>query len=280
MLSGDEARRLEPALRCVGALRSPSTGVVDAAALVMALQGDVAALGGLVVPNYTVQRIDPDGADGFVKVATQAGEFDFDAVINCAGLYAVDVAGSVLPGSSALAAAQAESDVSGAQVVAPAGGSNSSNLGVKARFAKGNYFKLQGVKAPFKRLIYPVPEVGGLGVHVTIDVTGQARFGPDVEWLPEGTAPEAIDWAVNAERASGFYAAIRTYWPGLPDGSLVPDYAGVRPKLEGETDFVVLGRKHHGMRNVVHALGIESPGLTSSLALGKLLADTLEQQVA
>jgi L-2-hydroxyglutarate oxidase LhgO len=114
---------------------------------------------------------------------------------------------------------------------------------------------------------------------VTIDVTGQARFGPDVEWLPEGTSPDAIDWAVDPERASGFYAAIRTYWPGLPDGSLVPDYAGVRPKLEGETDFVVLGRKQHGMRNVVHALGIESPGLTSSLALGKLLADTLEQQL-
>lgn len=144
------------------------------------------------------------------------------------------------------------------------------------RYAKGSYFKLSGVRPPFHTLVYPVPEPGGLGVHATIDLAGAVRFGPDVEWVGG-----ADDFTVDEARANHFYARIRAYWPGLPDGALVGDYAGIRPKIADPRtgqiipDFVVSGAAQHGMPNLVNLFGIESPGLTSSLALGEFVADSL-----
>jgi L-2-hydroxyglutarate oxidase LhgO len=139
-------------------------------------------------------------------------------------------------------------------------------------YAKGNYYSLSG-RSPFSRLVYPVPEPGGLGVHVTLDLAGQARFGPDVEWV------ERIDYAVDPKRAERFYAAIRRYWPGLPDGALAPGYAGIRPKTAGPgepaPDFALQGPRAHGVPGLVHLFGIESPGLTSSLALAAMVLDEL-----
>ena len=135
--------------------------------------------------------------------------------------------------------------------------------------AKGNYFSLAG-RAPFTRLIYPVPEQAGLGVHLTLDLGGQARFGPDVQWLAEGS-PDDIDYRVDASRADDFYAEIRRYWPDLRDGALQPAYSGVRPKLGGPgaaaADFVLQGPVEHGIAGLVNLFGIESPGLTASLAI-------------
>jgi len=139
----------------------------------------------------------------------------------------------------------------------------------RAWFAKGNYYALAG-RSPFTRLIYPVPEPGGLGVHLTLDLAGQARFGPDVEWL-DVDSPEAIDYTVDPARSAAFYAAIRRYWPGLKDGTLAPAYSGVRPKLQGPgapaSDFMLQGREAHGVAGLVNLFGIESPGLTASLAI-------------
>jgi L-2-hydroxyglutarate oxidase LhgO len=137
-------------------------------------------------------------------------------------------------------------------------------------YAKGNYYSLSG-RNPFSRLVYPVPEPGGLGVHVTLDLAGQARFGPDVEWIERIDGKET--YAVDPRRAERFYAAIRRYWPGLPDGALAPGYAGIRPKTAGPgepaPDFEVQGPREHGVPGLVHLFGIESPGLTSSLALAE-----------
>jgi L-2-hydroxyglutarate oxidase LhgO len=169
-------------------------------------------------------------------------------VINCAGLHAQEVAHRIdgVPKSSVPA----------------------------AYYAKGSYYVLQS-KTPFSRLVYPVPEPGGLGVHLTIDLQGQARFGPDVEWV------ERPDFTVDPRRAESFYAAIRRYWPGLPDGSLQPGYAGVRPKLSGPgepaADFLIQGPDIHGVPGLVNLYGIESPGLTASLAIAEYVADQVER---
>jgi L-2-hydroxyglutarate oxidase LhgO len=137
-------------------------------------------------------------------------------------------------------------------------------LAPRELYAKGNYYSLTR-RSPFSRLVYPVPEPGGLGVHVTLDMAGRMRFGPDVEWI------EQEDYDVDMARAAAFYARIRDYWPGLPDGGLVPDYCGIRPKLTGpkdpQADFMIEGPAQHGLAGLVHLFGIESPGLTSSLAI-------------
>ena len=147
----------------------------------------------------------------------------------------------------------------------------------RAWFAKGNYFALSR-RSPFTRLIYPVPEPGGLGVHLTLDLAGQARFGPDVEWL-DVASPDAIDYAVDPARAVPFYAAVRRYWPGLEDGALVPAYSGVRPKLQGPgaaaSDFMLQGPQAHGVPRLMNLFGIESPGLTASLAIAAAVAERL-----
>ncbi|MBV9568758.1 MAG: NAD(P)/FAD-dependent oxidoreductase [Hyphomicrobiales bacterium] len=240
-ISREEARALEPALACSGALLSPSTGIIDSHAYMLALLGDAQAHGAIIAYGSTVAggRVDGDGlvidvlSDGTVMSLAPR------LLVNCAGLEAQAIAGSIAGLS--------------AETIPP------------LRYAKGNYFQLLG-RAPFTRLIYPVPEPGGLGVHITIDLGGQAKFGPDVEWT------ERLDYTVDPARATRFYAAIRQYWPGLPDEALVPGYAGIRPKLTangGEgPDFVIQGKDAHGIAGLINLYGIESPGLTSSLAMG------------
>lgn len=244
LLTAAQARALEPALRCTAALMSGSTGIVDSHALMLALQGDFERAGGMLAFGAPVLG----GACGEDGIALQVGGAQPMAirarrVVNCAGLHAQRLA-------SALAG------------MPPAR--------VPPLFlAKGNYYGLAG-RAPFSRLVYPVPEPGGLGVHLTLDLAGQARFGPDVEWVP------AEDYRVDPGRADGFYGAIRRYWPGLPDGALQPAYAGIRPKVSGPgepaQDFVIQGPSAHGVAGLVNLFGIESPGLTASLAIGDAVA--------
>ncbi|MBI4984308.1 MAG: NAD(P)/FAD-dependent oxidoreductase [Rhodocyclales bacterium] len=243
-LTAAEAMALEPEVRCVAALLSPDTGIVDSHALMLALLGDaerhgaVLALrapvaGGAVLASGLVLDI---GGDAPLQLAART-------VINCAGLGAQRVAANL----RGLAAAH----------VPP------------LHLAKGNYFTLAG-RAPFSRLVYPVPEAGGLGVHLTLDLGGQARFGPDVEWIAHE------DYRVEPTRGDAFYAAIRRYWPRLPDGALQPGYAGIRPKLGGPqsaaADFRIDGPPQHGVAGLVNLFGIESPGLTSALALADYVA--------
>ena len=230
---------LEPDLVAVAALLSPSSGIIDSHALMLALQGDLEAAGGMIAFNTPVER-GAVTADGIVVHLGGAEPMEVLArtVVNAGGLAATRIARSL-------------------DGVPPA-------AVPEIRFAKGNYFRL-AAKSPFQRLVYPVPEVGGLGVHITLDLGGQARFGPDVEWI------ETIDYRVNPARAAPFYAAVRSYWPGLPDGALLPDYAGVRIKLvtaDGSAhDFRIDGPEVHGVPGLINLFGIESPGLTSCLAL-------------
>jgi len=243
-LDGDEARRLEPALAGVSALHSSITGIVDSHGLMLAYLGDLEAAGGALArssPLLAARVV----AGGFVlEVGGEAPmEVETRLLVNAAGLHAPSVAARI--------AALARKHVP------------------PPRYAKGNYYALAG-RAPFSRLVYPVPEPGGLGVHLTLDLAGQARFGPDVEWL-DVVDPDAIDYAVDPARARRFYAAIRRYWPALPDGALQPAYSGVRPKMQvpggPPADFAIEGPAVHGTAGLVNLFGIESPGLTSSLAI-------------
>ncbi|MGE5667500.1 MAG: NAD(P)/FAD-dependent oxidoreductase [Betaproteobacteria bacterium] len=240
---------LEPALSCVAALHSPSTGIVDSHQFMLALEGDARDAGAVFAFGSPVVGGDVTG-DGIGLVIGGAESMALCArsVVNCAGHDAPRVARSIagLPGISV----------------------------PRAFLCKGNYFRLSG-RSPFSRLVYPIPEAAGLGVHLTLDLGGQARFGPDVEWV------EAIDYAVDAARAARFYPAIRRYWPALPDGALVPDYAGIRPKIqapgEAARDFVIDGPREHGVAGLVNLFGIESPGLTASLAIAGYVAAKLDE---
>jgi L-2-hydroxyglutarate oxidase LhgO len=247
-LSGEEARALEPALRCCAALLSPSTGIVDSHGLMLGMQGDLEAAGGMVALGsaFAGAQVTAEG----LLVRVQSGAADLTEllareVINAAGLHACAVAGSI-------------QGLDPAQVP-------------QAHYAKGSYFALAG-RAPFRYLIYPAPQDAWLGVHLTLDLGGQARFGPDHEWL-DLPGPEAIDYRIEPERATAFYAEIRRYWPALPDESLRPDYSGVRPKIHGPgepaPDFRIDGPARHGVPGLVNLFGIESPGLTSALAIGE-----------
>ena len=244
-LSGAEARALEPALQTEAALWSSVTGIVDSHALMLAYLGDLENAGGGLVLRSPLLHASVRGEGGFVL---QVGgdsptEIETGVLVNAAGLQAPAVARRV----EGLAAAHVP----------------------RPYFAKGNYYALAG-RSPFSHLVYPVPVPGGLGVHLTLDLAGQARFGPDIEWL-NVTDPEDIDYAVDPARSAAFYAAIRAYWPGLPDGALAPAYSGVRPKLQGPgepvRDFMLQGPEAHGVAGLVNLFGIESPGLTSSLAI-------------
>lgn len=243
-LSGAEARELEPALHGEAALLSTTTGIIDSHALMLAYLGDLEnAGGGLVVRSPLEGAV--VCADGFVLRVGGAAplEIGTGVLINAAGLHAPSLARRI-------------------EGLDPA-------AVPRAWFAKGNYYALAG-RAPFRHLVYPVPEPGGLGVHLTIDLAGQARFGPDVEWL-DVDSPDAIDYAVDPARSALFYAAIRRYWPGLEDGALAPAYSGVRPRLQGPgapaSDFVLQGPQAHGVAGLVNLFGIESPGLTASPAI-------------
>jgi len=247
-LSAGEARAMEPALACVAAIHSPSTGIVDSHALMLALQGDLENAGGLVAFNTPVVSLAPT-RDGIVVRTADGTELLAQRVVNAAGHGAPLLAGK----TAGLRAVHVP----------------------KQYFAKGNYFTLAG-RSPFSRLIYPVPQHAGLGVHLTIDLGGQAKFGPDVEWVKS-----ADDLVVDPPRGDAFYAEVRKYWPELPDGSLQAGYAGIRPKISGPdeaaADFLIMGPNVHGVRGLVNLFGIESPGLTSSLAIGDHVAGLLHE---
>ncbi len=241
----DAVRAMEPAVACVGALHSPSTGVVDSHAFMLALLGDAESHGAMLAVLSRVER-SRVAADGRIELEIGGAEpmrLAARTVVNAAGLTAPSVARRI----EGFPAAKVPPEF----------------------YAKGNYYSLTG-RSPFSRLVYPVPEPGGLGVHVTIDLGGQARFGPDVEWI------DHIDYDVDPRRAERFYAAIRRYWPGLREGALAPGYAGIRPKIAGPKDpapdFVVQGPADHGVAGLVNLFGIESPGLTASLALAREVA--------
>lgn len=237
-LTRSEAVGMEPALSCLGALFSPSTSVIDSQGYMASLETEAAEMGVLFayqskLVGFAPGRSDDDHVLSVQHVPTgQVAEMRTKCLINCAGLGALELAQE--------------------QPVAPS---------PATPHCKANYFKTQQQRVPFSRLIYPLPEAHGLGVHLTIDVHGNARFGPDVEWT------SSIDYRVDPKRGPGFESLVRQYWPALVAGELVPDYAGFRPKFQ--PDFKVLQG-----RRVVHLLGIESPGLTSSLALAEHVATT------
>ncbi|MBS0579477.1 MAG: NAD(P)/FAD-dependent oxidoreductase [Proteobacteria bacterium] len=243
------ALALEPDLHCMAALWSPATGILDTAAYLLALQGELERAGGHIALDAPVVSGDcGQGGPIRLKVGHDSA-YDIEArvVINSAGLGAQRLARALRgldPGS-----------------IPP------------LHYAKGNYYGVDG-RVPFRHLIYPIPEDAGLGVHLTLDLGGRARFGPDVEWV------NSIDYQVDPSGSGRFYAAIRRYWPGLRDGSLRPDYAGIRPKLSGPgeeaQDFMIQGPGDHGIGGLVNLYGIESPGLTASLAIGDYVADLVE----
>jgi len=243
LLTCEQARSLEPQLECVAAVHSPSTGIVDSHALMLALQGDLEHAGGVVALNSPLALAEC-AQSAINLVANDGTRLQAQTVVNAAGLHAVALARRFAGLDPAL--------------VPP------------AYFAKGNYFTLSG-RSPFSRLIYPVPEAAGLGVHLTLDLGGQAKFGPDVQWVP---SPD--DLGVDPSRGDAFYAEVRKYWPALKDGALNPDYAGMRPKInaphEAAKDFLIQGPADHGVAGLVNLFGIESPGLTSALAIGDYVA--------
>jgi L-2-hydroxyglutarate oxidase LhgO len=249
LLTAPQAQALEPELACLGAVFSPSTGIVDSHALMLALQADLERAGGLVVCHSVVERLRVQSG-GIELQMLDGTRLLARTVVNAAGL-----------GACALA--------QHTEGLAPA-------LVPRPRWAKGSYFTLAG-RAPFQRLIYPAPEphLAGLGIHLTLDLGGQARFGPDVQWVD---APD--DLQVDTSRAEVFASEVRRYWPGLPADALQPGYAGIRPKISGPNeaaaDFVVQGLETHGVSGLVNLFGIESPGLTSCLALGALVAGRLQ----
>ena len=251
-LSAAQAQALEPALRCTAAFLSPSTGIVDSHGLMLALQGEAEDHGAMLAMHSPVGSVCAVGGGFELEVGgAEPMRLTTRLLVNSAGLYAQALAQRI-EGLEALHV--------------PA-----------AHWARGCYFGLPG-RAAFSRLIYPMPVDGGLGVHVTLDLGGQMRFGPDVEWLA-GTAPVDEDYRVDPARADSFYAAIRRYWPALPDSSLVPGYAGIRPKTSGPgeaaADFMIQGPADHGLDGLVNLFGIESPGLTASLAIGDAVAELL-----
>jgi L-2-hydroxyglutarate oxidase LhgO len=250
-LDAAEAHALEPAVRAVRALLSPSTGIVDSHGLMLALQRDLVRQGGSVVLSSPVLGGEVTGAGITLRVGGEASTqpatiLRCRSVVNSAGLFAQGVARSL----EGLAPAS----------IPP------------CHYAKGHYFVLAQAP-PFRRLVYPLAVAGGLGVHVTLDLGGRARFGPDVSWI------DGIDYAFDDSRAPSFYAAIRRYWPDLRDGDLQPGYTGIRPKLgpagTPAADFVIQGPSDHGVPGLVNLYGIESPGLTASLAIADRVAEAL-----
>ena len=260
MISGDEAKALEPQLHCSAAILSSSTGIVDSHGYMLSLLGGFEDAGGMLAyqsPLISARPVGSNAEQGFILEIGGADGMQIQTrlLINCAGMSAPAIAKKI----EGLASEQIP----------------------KAYFAKGNYFSLTG-KSPFSHLIYPIPEPGGLGVHLTLDMGGQAKFGPDVEWL-DIESEEQIDYSVNASRGDDFYEAVRRYWPGLKHGSLQPDYSGVRAKIVPPNmpagDFCFNGPQDHGLQGLFNLYGFESPGLTSSLAIAKHLEGLIKNSL-
>lgn len=254
IITSDEAISLEPNLKCVAAIHSGSTGIIDSHSFMLSLLGHFQKFGGQIVyesPFLTADYLNKNefevhvGGNSNMKIRTKY-------LINCAGLSAPKVAQSI---KGLL------------QEKIP-----------KAYFAKGNYFSLTG-KSPFTRLIYPIPEPGGLGIHLTIDLNGNSKFGPDVDWLDIESESE-INYQVNDEKLDKFYSSIRQYWPGIKADSLKPDYSGVRPKISptDTKDFLFQSGPDHGLTGLINLYGIESPGLTSSLAIAEHIRHLITAQ--
>jgi L-2-hydroxyglutarate oxidase LhgO len=246
-LGSNEATKLEPELFCLAAFHSPSTGIIDSHGLMLAYQADAESCSATIVLRAPVLggrvenggfRLDVGGAEPMTLACK--------LLVNSAGLEAPLLARRIA-------------------------GLPTEKL-PQAYYCRGVYFTLSG-RAPFRRLVYPVPEAAGLGVHLTLDLAGQARFGPDTEWI------DGIDYSVDPRRSEKFYAAIRTYWPGLKDGALQPGYAGIRAKIGGPSepaaDFVIQGPEEHGVPGLVNLFGIESPGITASLPIADHVARLL-----
>ncbi len=244
-LSGVEARQVEPELHCAAALWSPSSGIVDSHSLMLSLLGDAENAGATIAYSSPVVRAEVGKSGSLVVTVGGSSPFEVVArnVVNAAGLGAVHVAKSV----------------KGIRLAALP----------QPRLAKGSYFRLLG-RSPFSRLIYPIPERSGLGVHLTLDLACRARFGPDVQWI------DAEDYDVDVTRTQIFYSAIRRFWPGINEGALVPDYSGIRPKIFNRDqemhDFLIQKSDEHEIPALINLLGIESPGLTSCLAIAEKIA--------
>jgi L-2-hydroxyglutarate oxidase LhgO len=242
LLSAAQAQALEPALFCTAALHSPSTGIIDSHGLMLAYQGDAENAGAQCVFHTPLLSGEVRREGGFTLQfgGSDAMQLSCNVLINASGLHAPTLARAI----RGIPAASIPTEY----------------------LCKGSYFTLQG-KAPFTRLIYPTPHHAGLGVHLTLDLGGQAKFGPDTEWI------DTVDYDIDANRCAGFYEAVRTYWPGMPDASLSPGYTGIRPKVSGPhepaADFMIVGPATHGVPGLVNLFGIESPGLTSSLAIAQ-----------
>ena len=253
-LTMEAVHGMEPAIQCVAALISPSTGIIDSHGLMLALQGDAEEHGTMIafLSRLKEGHIRPNGFSLTIESDVGSSPADMltlecDVLVNSAGLGAQDVAHRIsgVPDTS----------------IPP------------LHLARGCYFTMSG-KSPFRHLIYPMPDKASLGVHVTLDISGQTRFGPDVEWI------DTIDYTVDPARGDAFYEAVRRYYPTLPDNALQPGYSGIRPKIQapGEpaADFVIEGPEDHGVPGLVNLFGIESPGLTASLAIGEYVAQILE----
>ena len=252
MISGEEAKQLEPKLKCSAAILSASTGIVDSHAYMLSLLGGFEDAGGMIAYHSPLMSAKPIGhsAEGGFELSIGGPDgmkLQTKLLINCAGM-------------SAPAIAQKIEGLTKDQIP-------------QAYFAKGNYFSLSG-KSPFTHLIYPIPEPGGLGVHLTLDMGGQAKFGPDVEWLDIQNEGH-VDYTVDPKRGESFYEAVRRYWPELKDNSLQPDYSGVRAKIVPPNspagDFCFNAPQDHGLQGLYNLYGFESPGLTSSIAIARYL---------
>ncbi|MBD2841008.1 NAD(P)/FAD-dependent oxidoreductase [Erythrobacter rubeus] len=247
-LSPRDVSAMEPALRSSGALLSPSTGIIDSHALMLALEAELQEHGGMVVLRTEVTAIEPQSSGFIVETrGAEAGRIRARHIINCAGLRAIGLAQQI---------AQLNEDT------VP-----------QAHFSVGHYYRLSG-PSPCERLVYPVPEPGGLGIHLTLDLANQAKFGPDVRWIAEP------DYRFDDSARDRFAAAIQTYLPGITADDLVPDYTGVRPKIVGpnepDGDFRIDGANHHGVPGLINLFGIESPGLTASLAIADHVAQIID----
>ncbi len=248
MLTGDQVHALEPEARALMGMLSPQTGIFDTHGYMIALRGEIEARGGAVVVDAPFEGAEPMAGGGFRIRAggPEPAELTVAALVISGGLGAQDAAARI----DGYPAAEIP----------------------KLHYGKGVYFALNG-KPPFQRLVYPPPIAGALGVHYKRDMGGRAHFGPDLQYV------ETENYDVDPGRADGFYDYVRHFWPGLPDGSLTPDYAGIRPKLHGEgeqqPDFRIDGVERHGLDGLIALFGIESPGLTSSLAIGEVVAQRL-----
>ena len=247
-LTETQVRKLEPDLTTKGALLSPSTGIIDTHGLMLAYQGDAEDHGAMIAFNAPVTG---GNLEGVVYAYSSAALTSWISDVNLLSTAVVCLLTMSLHLSRTFPEYIPET-----------------------HYAKGNYFVLAG-KTPFSHLIYPVPEEAGLGVHLTLDLAGQARFGPDVEWINE------IEYSVDPTRADAFYDAIRKYWPALPNASLSPGYSGIRPKLNDQghpaSDFVIDGPETHGVEGLVNLFGIESPGITASMAIAGHVSELISQ---